>query len=232
MSALQNALRPALTPALGSARRGVSRYFTEFNPVAEVYVSLGSQVSLTSQYEISCDFYVPDNTTERTLFGNSVNNSYLSLRADGNIRFRGTDGVIEQTTSPVYEGGKLSNIRVVKGASNVSMILNGVVVYDDMSNANFLLDYIGRYSASAFFFDGIIANFKVWSGGDRDAGSLILHMPINRYYTPQSNTVLDESGSSNNGTFVNIAAGRSKYYQQRADGNFVDLQGNVLEVAY
>lgn len=238
MSALRNALRPALTPALGSARRGVSRYFTPSNSVAQSYVELGSPLMLSmSSWEI-----------EFSIYGNSIatsNEQIVLGKTDddrGFIRFK--LGVLEinltntggQTvfTDILVENDRLTTFSVKfdvsTGDATATNISKGIeqTLVTVSENANF--NSVAHKSTK--FTDNIIANLKVWANGDRDSGLLILDMPINRHYTPQNNTVLDESGNGNNGTFVNIAAGRSKYYQQRADGNFVDLQGNVLEVAY
>lgn len=238
MSALRNALRPALTPALGSARGGVSRYFTEFNVVAASRVELLSELNLNGRdYEVEFDVFGVDIETqvEAPALGRTGDNRGFIRFSNGvlNVNFSAAAGGVS-FGSVTVNNSELSrySVKVVNSTGDVtarnlgsgaSQTLNAT-----LGNSNFNL--LG--SKNTIYTDNIWANYKVWADGDRDTGALILDMPINRYYTPQNNIVLDESGSGNNGTFVNIAAGRSKYYQQRADGDFVDLQGNVLEVAY
>lgn len=230
MSALQNALRPALTPALGSARRGVSRYFTQFDPVAQSYISL------SSDFELLSDFLVTSRVALRAgavnhVFGNSRNFfNRLSVFSDGSANVRSASNEIISISAGVFTPffGKLIELVVERVSNTVNLYLNGSIIGSNSIDQSdlFTINQIARNNGNTFPPD----TYELFS--INDSGVDVVKHLINRYYTPQSNTVLDESGSGNHGTFVNIAAGRSKYYQQRADGNFVDLQGNVLEVAY
>ena len=229
MSALRTTLRPALTPALGSARRGVSRYFTTFDAVAQSYVQLNSIVSLTGDFSIQVDVSVPDVSAisiAAMILGNSSGTANaMWVTSAGNVVIRDSEGTT-RTSEPAITSGKLHRITYVKTAGNIVGFVDGVEVYSSAPFASFIFNQIGVRQDTSFNFNGIIANVKI-----EDNDTTVLDMPIDKNYTPTNNTVIDLA-SGNNGTFVNIAAGRSKYYQHRADGNFVDLQGNVLEVAY
>ena len=228
MSALQNALRQALTPALGSARRGVSRYFTPQNAVAQSYIQPSSDLILNNDFSLSVDCVLPP--SRGNLFGADTSDRFEVLINDAQNLIVFDDinkGFFNVNVSSLVDG-RLHRI-VCNYASGVFEVFTDGVSLGSVSVSipTTRISYIGRSQSFQPYYQGIIANAvaSVVGGGGFD-------YPIDRYYTPQNNTVLDESGSGNHGTFVNIAAGRSKYYQQRADGNFADLQGNVLEVAY
>lgn len=231
MSTLQNALRPALTPALGSAIGGVSRYFTEFSEVAQSYVSIGTGILLgANALSIDIDFATD---SSRSLVSGDSGVDVIDININGGLvrAFARVGGVLQDVlvgTTNVIDS-KLHRASITYDAGSVSLWVDGAIEATGnwALNGSQVISTIGFRPANNTYFLGIIANVKII-----DNGITALSMPINRYYTPQRNVVLDESGNGNNGTFVNIAAGRSKYYQQRADGNFVDLQGNVLEVAY
>lgn len=238
MSALRTALKPALTPALGSARRGVSRYFTTFDDVASSYISINTAKTLntSSVWSIlfSCQSLESASSDGFRVFNSNVG-SFLKIydptgAVNDGIRFRSSGGPADfiGVISPLNRNA-LNHFRFDNdGAGALSLYINGVFVSSQPIPAGLVeVGHIGGGAAGSDDADGIISDFIIY-----ESGVITFNYPINRYYTPQSNIVLDESGNGNNGTFVNIAAGRSKYYQQRADGNFVDLQGNVLEVAY
>lgn len=220
----QSALRPALTPALGSARRGVSRYFTPLDQVAQAHITLTSVISLLGDFDLTVDVSAPF-AGARMILGNVSAQACLFIN-DGNVSIRDTASVtVSSTTTPVIEN-KLNRIRAVKTSGNVELFVNGASVASG-ALGDFWFDRIGIRFTNNLPFNGMIANLVA-----NDNGSNVINMPINRYYTPTSNIVLDESGNGNHGTIINIAAGHSKYYSPQPSGNLIDLQGNVLEVAY
>ena len=222
MSALGTALRPALTPALGSARRGVSRYFTTFDKVAQSYAQLDNVVSLAGDFTI--EFYYAGADGGAHFIGEPTAGTSRTFLFSGNWYIEGLG--VNLGPSATITNGNLNKLKIVRESGVITGYVNGVENGSGNSNTGYSFTRIGGYFENDFT-QGIISGVKI-----SDNGTTVLDMPINRYYTPQNNIVLDESGNGNNGTFVNVAAGDSKYYQQRADGNFVDLQGNVLEVAY
>lgn len=235
MSALRTALRPALTPALGSARLGVSRYFTPQDAVAQSYVNFPQGIQAAGDFDFSVDVSYIFSATFACIA--SFDNVFVSVLGSNSgklggltIRGSGFGANFDSTSGGIFDE-RLSRFILSRRGTQWIASVNGIEFMNVQRNSGTIeLRALGRNLSSLGQpdnYDGIISNASISA-----LGLGLVSTPINRYYTPQNNIVLDESGNGNNGTFVNIAAGRSKYYQQRADGNFVDLQGNVLEAAY
>ncbi|QGZ13124.1 hypothetical protein [Alteromonas phage XX1924] len=228
MSALRTALKPALTPALGSARRGVSRYFTTFDNVAQSFIRLDSNISLIGDFRVYSKFLWSDfsiSGEQALLSALNQFDDFLMLNGAANanpntVLYRNLPSSDVNFTGALPANSNFNEIAIERVGLSVSVTINGATTTLTESQLSvYEIRHIGARGGVTAFFNGIIANVKII-----DNGTTALDMPINRYYTPQNNIVLDESGNGNNGTFVNIAAGRSKYYQQRADGNFVGLE--------
>lgn len=228
MSFLTPILNPVAKGVLQSITGVTSRFFTEFDEVAQSYIQLGSDVSLTGDFEISVDIYIANVSAisgVAMVLGNSqFATNALWVSSAGEVNFRDSSNNT-LTTGSVIESGKLHRINLLKQTGLLSILVDGIEALPPSSATDLIFNRIGIRRDAEFPFTGIISNVKAVGGS-----TTALDMPIDQNYTPTNNTVLDLA-SGNNGTFVNVADGDSTFYELIGN-SWVDSEGNALEIAY
>tara|TARA_E500000318_G_C3569778_1_gene217350 strand:+ start:20502 stop:21203 length:702 start_codon:yes stop_codon:yes gene_type:complete len=232
-----------LNPILSSATGAITRYFTEFDNVAQSYVDVGTQVDVSeSVISLYADFAINSVDNLNNILGlyTSDASEAIGVRIEefGVLKFY-SEGFTPGMGSTVVTDGKLHNLHATlnKATGDIEVWLDGNLEYT--SSHSDLSKLKGAYKVSIgvriksvggvtdSHYSGVISNSKI-----DNSGSTVLDIPINQNYTSTNNTVIDLSGNGNNGTFVNVADGDSTLYTQNSDGDWVDGSGNVLEVAY
>jgi hypothetical protein len=74
---------------------------------------------------------------------------------------------------------------------------------------------IGSRGGPVNFFDGIIRNLKIWTGGDRTTGTLARYYKLNEQ---TGTTITDFTGSGNDGSTVNITDSERDLFRLSPDG--------------
>lgn len=216
---IKPSFKGSLRPALRTSINKISRYFTEFNAVAQRYILFGSALPLNGvSWEVEFSVYSVDieAQAEAIVLGKlSDNRGFIRFSGGAlSLNLSASNGTVtfaditvlnsELTTFSVVldeDADTVTAKNISTGASQTLPVVTGNSNFEAISRKNIL------------YTDNIYSNFKVWTGGDRDSGSLVLDMPIDQNYTPTSNTVIDRSPSGNNGTFVNAANDSSTLYQ-------------------
>lgn len=227
MGIIRQLIKPSLSsgfkPALRTSINTISRYFTEFDEVAQSYIALDNQIRYEVGDIVTLDFEAtPAQLDFATLFDGSSVDRVAIRKESNNFAFFGItsatlDGVPISSGDPFPTDGNFHRLSCV-------VSLAGVLRY---IGSNFV-------QTSTAFYSGIIASFSVKRGA-----SLVLDMPIDQNYTPTNNTVIDRSPSGNNGTIVNVATGDSERFsfmgeewagiELLTNGTFnTDLQGWIF----
>ncbi|MFC4699401.1 hypothetical protein ACFO4O_04410 [Glaciecola siphonariae] len=187
--AISSVLRPAISSVIQNAIGGsvsavaqaVRRYFTSFNQNAQSHITLSSPIELDGDFEIEVLIYTPNVIDAQMVLGNSGGTNNCIFIANGDVHSRDTTGSTLVTSSPEILPNKLTKIKAVKTNGNIEVFIN------DTSGASgsfgsLILNRVGIRQATFFPFKGIIADLKIWKGGDRNTGMLVLDMPIDKQY--------------------------------------------------
>ncbi len=195
-------------PTIGAFK---SRYLTQFDDVANSYVAIPALTLPPSQdFEIELQVYhaaTPD--SNKFLLGGDAGggaeNFVIYLDNTGEVNAQ----LPTQTTSS-YPGqtittNKLNTVSVAKTGNIYQVSVNGSAgVAIDVSAkgaADITLRNISAWGANRNF-DGIIADVKVWTGGNKATGTLAREYRLDE--SPVATTAIDRA-SGQHGTRYNIA---------------------------
>lgn len=221
---LSTVLKPTLNQAMTSINASILRYFTPFNAVAQSYVQLTNSipVSVSEGFEIEVFFeYISNEGSGSRLLGFSGTSTSL-------IKAFSNDAGTDPYKLNFALGGQFLSIPNFFNSTHVNK-LNKLVVKvveddilfylnDEFKNIEFSKStLVGEFDQVATgggqdFSNGPIYDIKIWTGGDRDTGNLILDMPLDQRYTTTNDTVIDHSPMGNNGTFINISDNSSELF--------------------
>lgn len=158
-----------ITSAIGNVN-AVSRYFTTFDSVANMYGEFSSSVTLSGDFRIEFDFSVPVGSNSAFLggvgdFNNRIfiNNSEVNGVVGGASLFNGRVAV--------NDSSDLNHVVIERTDVAITITVNGVKGAVINSANTFVLNYIGRVNTT--YSQGFIANLQI-----EDNGTLVVDMPI------------------------------------------------------
>jgi hypothetical protein len=185
----------------------LTRYFTTFDSVAQTRIDLSSPITLAGDFEIEVEFSLSD------LTGDFCFTSDYGAGADDFFRIDATNGSFDLKVGGTFYSddaaftadNKLHTVLLRRIGTTLTRVYDGVEIGSAPVNiSNFTVAAIGARDTFPNYFDGIIANLKIW-----DAGTLVLDMPIDGQYGTDS-TVINNVGA--NGTAVNFVDTDSELY--------------------
>lgn len=187
---LVNDLTEGIVPNGGGGPSATTRYFTTFNSSAQSYISLSSSISFAGDFKIECYCTLKDGGY---LFGNRnstdiYNRLVIRPGEPSTLYGMGFDG--DFADIPV--SFKLNKIALERTGSNITLFLNDNIVAQTSSSLTFTIDAIGSQfggTTTIPYWQGIIADLKIWTGGDDNTGTLVIDSPIDGVYNSQRNIV-------------------------------------------
>lgn len=208
-----------------AGRALAQRYFHDLDAAAAQYYLPSSQVTLTSNFEIEIPIYTTSlatNTRFLSFFSGIVgDNLYLTLNYagyDGKIKIESA-GYTPGGGTIVVNDGVVHTIRLAYSSPTLSLYVDDVLDYSVTHAApNRLektLDFLAGaaqsiQSDSPFsFLTGIIPSLKIWTGGDRDTGTLVHHWEFN---TPLTSPIIPDLAGGNNATAINMTSADAELF--------------------
>lgn len=199
-------LKPVTVYRFGSP--GVTqRYFTRLNASSAQYYQFSSDIVLSGDFEVECVFSTDATTGARTFFGGPSN----FVRIGGvNYQFM-INSNYTSTTAMATTDGTLSLLNFRRVGSTGDITDNGVVVDTrTVSTDPFTIGFVGSRGPSGNYFDGYIADFKVWSGGDKNSGTLVCDCKIDTdLSTP---TIPNDANPLNPLTAINLTSADAELF--------------------
>ncbi len=203
--------------AFGSALAAIERWFTRFDSVVNSFGEFTNNVVLDVDFE--CEFKVVggSDTTGRILgqvgsFSNEIglnsDNSSLRFRAGGgSLRTLSFDTALDRT--------KVNTISVLRAGSVISTVVNGIPQASTTpTTAALVFDVLARASSS--YNNGYIYDLKIWAGGDRNTGTLVVNSPMDD--APTATEFANLADPANPIIKRNIADTQTALFDQVADG--------------
>lgn len=152
-----------------------NRNFLTFPAASAASVELKSAITLSGDFEIEIDQSKSVDTGATALFGSS--GSFLRLGGDSYQYMINSNYVSTGVTGTV--DGTLTTVCFKRIGSTVSISENDTVIDSrTASTDDFVIEHIASRGSSGNHFNGILANFKVWAGGDRSTGTLLADFPL------------------------------------------------------
>ncbi|WP_370232758.1 Ig-like domain-containing protein [Neptunomonas phycophila] len=155
----------------------LARNFTYLEESGGMYYQLSEPVPVTGDFEWESDVYFLGDVL--SIFGNE--SSYagrLRIGEDGAFNFRTNSSAGElQTTTGAVEVGKYTTVNLKRVNGNITLSTSaGFSATHTNSNDLAPITCIGRNVA--VYSGGMIANCKLWLGGDRNTGTLTIDAPL------------------------------------------------------
>jgi hypothetical protein len=104
----------------------------------------------------------------------------------------------------------------------ISLSIQGGSPVDENNAGTFIVDLVGSpwgAATSVPYFDGIIRNLKIWTGGDRTTGTLVRWYPLNE----NSGTTAFDLIGGQDGSTVNITDNERELFIKDGFGDWVNL---------
>lgn len=160
-------------------------------------------LTATSDFELIANVLIREKTGEHVLFsGFDGFRIYVSAFGVVNVDYPLLAGGTFTIFGDFVSYGSQTELRVKRVSDTITVTINGNPFFDTNSDAKLIqLTKIGSNFVNDGFFDGSIADFKFYDGGDEGSGTLVRDMPINDGFS--ANPVISELTSSQNGTVFN-----------------------------
>jgi len=154
----------------------IRRNFIRFRSVAQQYIKLGS-FDLGDSYEIEIS-WATTNTKNQVLLGDSHTSTYY-LNISSSIAWWSNGNAYSFSPgSEKIQDGRVKTLRVISALNSIRMILNGIEL-QRLNSAAYTpyqgsVDNIlfGSSNSNPATFDGYLPGLRIWTGGDRDSGTL------------------------------------------------------------
>lgn len=207
----------------GFQERVVKRYFTDLTPAGGQYYDLGDGFALSGDFEIEGKFSTKNNTEQwiYSSWEDLTDNRSVAIRLkQGALQtYISSDGV-DTIAGPVGQNIPLNTL--IKFAlkfettGDLTLFVNdqvaGVVNTGIPSiNSSYSAVKVGRKTTGFSYFDGIISDLKIWTGGDRNTGTLIADYPLDEDWV-SDNIAHNKADPLNNATAINITSTDSTSY--------------------
>ena len=196
----------------GGGLAQVYRYFTTLAPASSKYYEIDN-VILAGDFEVNALFtktaggiqvLLASDTAGLDFIGWVNSDTILSVKLDG-------DATISYTTPDVADG-KLHALSAIKISGQLEVFMDGVSLGSQASTGTLNVSRISSNNVTpSNFWDGVIADVKIWDGGDSSTGTLVLDSPINENWTAGSTTLINKVGT--NGTAINIVQADAELFK-------------------
>jgi hypothetical protein len=201
----------------GAAYQSRCRQVATFNGVSQ-YVSI-PPITLSGDFEFEAKVVINDISKDFALLGNTVAgiNPYVLFYHDApdGWRWMGYDGsgfVGVNNTGVIAEQGREYLIIAKRTGSVFALLIDVVVVYTGVDSLNtYQNDALFRHEGGKYP-NGRVWDIKLWSGGDRNTGTLVRDYPLDDGYA--NNPVVRDLASSQHGTMIN---GTEAMWSERCD---------------
>lgn len=218
-SPIKRVIKSPIGGVVNGGGQPIQRNYTTFDPVSMCYILLSNPIDLDQDFEIEYKVLSSAGLGNSLVvhFGNSANTSgYIGEIKNNTFRARPSLNSIGLPPSQSDRLG-LNTVTYKRTGNTFDLYINSELITSvDYTGAS-SYDAIGIYNLPStlnYPHDGILADFKVWAGGDRDSGSLVLDMPIDEGDLSGGATVNDKSASGNNGVAYNFVSGDTDVYTQ------------------
>ena len=155
----------------------ICRYFSTFNGSTS-YAALTDEIALSGDFEIEVDFK-KDASGSMAVFSGA--NSFLRIDSNGLVVFR--DDNSNQFQSSIFPPDTGKHKLIFKYNATTGD-LESSVDGTDLTTRNaasfpFTIEKVGTRGSGNFDpFNGQLSDLKIWQGGDRNTGDLILDLPM------------------------------------------------------
>jgi hypothetical protein len=160
-------------PFFGSAAKAIKRYITELSAAGSMYDQFSSPIVLDGDFEWEMEYF--GNAEDYApLIGSTLDNDQLArVQAGGFLRVRSSGG--NATSSTIISTGKSYLLGGRRVGNTLSVLVNSVEessYTNDSVLGTTTIDAIMAHSG--VFADGGWLNLKIWKGGDRTTGTLVM----------------------------------------------------------
>jgi len=235
LSPIKNPIQPVLRSPIKGLAAAVGRNFHRLKPAASQHYRIGS-FDLGNDYEIEVS-WATSNTGNQVLLGDSHHNTYY-------LNFSTTIGWWSGGTAYAFgvgdidmQDGRLHVLQIISTSYSIRMVLDGVEL--SRSNTSSWSPYlgvvnnilVGSSNSNPVMFDGYIPYLKIWTGGDRDTGTLT----DIQFDTDLLSPTIPISGSDTDAVAVNMTTDDAGWFTKAGtdwvgvdtvvNGSFEDITG-------
>ena len=185
----------------------ICRYFSTFDGSSS-YAALTDEIVLSGDFEI--EIYFIAEAFPATLLGSTASNSYLKVDSSTQITIDGGLGSHSFTVSTININEKYKlKLSYISGALSLNIDNSSYTASATLGAV--LIENIGKESTSLL--DGQPSDLKIWDGGDRNTGDLILDLPMSEglkdvydevFYRNRVQTQAEWILSLNNAAYVEV----------------------------
>lgn len=216
------------------------RAYIDFDRVVKNYIALNKDVPVTQNFEIELLFST--NVFERGAIFSGYKQREKGVYADvdsGKVRFfsyTDTGNLNEVVASKtLVDDFKLRKLNfVVKNGSEASLYVNnkreGFKSYWNVKG-NESLRLINYRNVDSSANSGIIANFRLWTNGDKHTGEITLDMPLDGRYE-EDDSFVPTGNSEYWGLTRRFSKNYTMNYKKLPDGNLEREDGHIVRVVY
>ena len=159
----------------------ICRYFSTFDGSTS-YAALTDEIVLSGDFEIELYFKLNQLSGDLNFLSDGANPAIYHFRIDatnGSIDFY-YDGSFRSNDGAFIPDLNKHKLVFVKSGNNLKAFYDGAVVHSStVSSSAMIISYIGRRGdATQNNFNGQLSDLKIWSGGDRTTGDLVLDLPM------------------------------------------------------
>jgi len=159
----------------------IQRYITSLSAAGSMYYELSEPITIGAgeDFEITLK-YSTTNTNNQILIGDDYASTYyFNLDATNfNVWVSGTE--YQYNHQGNAHGGIEHEVAYILSGSSLTVVLDGIslgakIITPYTGENNFL---IGSSNTNSVYFTGELYDLKIWTGGDRNTGALVLDLPI------------------------------------------------------
>ncbi len=235
LSPIKNPIKPVLRSPIKGLAAAVSRYFHRLKPAASQHYRIGS-FDFGNEYEIEISWVTTDETNQ-VLFGDSHVDTYYLNISNSIAWWSGGAAYVFDTGGANIQDGRLQILSIISTDSSIRMKLNDVELVRVNTTAwsphqgvveNIL---VGSSNSNPSTFDGYIPYLKIWTGGNRDTGSLT----DIQFDTDLLSPAIPISGSDTDAVAVNMTTDDAGWFTKAGtdwvgvdtvvNGSFEDITG-------
>jgi len=190
----------------------IQRYITSLSAAGLMYYSLSEPVFIgNNDFEVECPS-VTVSTATQSIMSCSMDLIFKVLTISGVVWVLVGDGSAwqRQINSGVsIDDGESHVVGFRKTSSTYEILVDDVVVTSttDPDPVSVIIDRIGLSSSG--YFTGELYDVKIWTGGDRNTGTM-LHIPIDEDW--KTSTDLHDAEGNVVGSAINITEDEAEFY--------------------
>lgn len=135
---------------------------------------------------------------------------------------------VDYTDALIRNGSEIS-LRFVRTNGDLFFAQgsDALVLIRSAMTGDFTIDAFGKYTTS--YFTGEIYDVKIWTGGDRNTGTLVLDMPIDEDW--KTSTDLHDAQGNVIGSAINVTENEADLYTLINDGTAWQSDTRTIQIA-